>query len=258
MIRGQFFEHNHTASTQQSRIQGEWWILSGRTNQCYCAALNVRQENVLLQFVESMDFVHEQNRFAMEFLLIFGHGNRLLDLSNAGHGRWQFHETAILRFFAFVGYDVGECGLQRRKDSVIKYLFGCSKLTTYFSNARRSPQNHTGHFILVEYFAQHRVFAHYMALANVIVNGFWAHFLSQRHRFLDHIVFCFGRCCRYSRCWCGSTSEEWRLGRFRLNLLLFRLNDNGNQWLCEWKKQISIVDSPHFGYHSHHQMTARR
>lgn len=90
------------------------------------------------------------------------------------------------------------CG--EEKIQLLNIFLVVPKLTTYFSNARRSPQNHTGHFILVEYFAQHRVFAHYMALANVIVNGFWAHFLSQRHRFLDHIVFCFGRCCRYSRC----------------------------------------------------------
>lgn len=62
----------------------------------------------LLQFVETMYFVHEQNGLSIEFLLIFCHGHGLFDIIHTDHCRRQLHKPHILRCLASIGNDIGQ------------------------------------------------------------------------------------------------------------------------------------------------------
>lgn len=62
-------------------------------------------------------------------------------------------------------------------------------MAPHFSASRWTPQNHAGHFVFVQHFAQHSVLAENVRLTKVLFDGFRSHFLRQWNGFFDGLVF---------------------------------------------------------------------
>jgi hypothetical protein len=59
---GERLEHEDPRPRQERRVHLERRVLGGRADQRHRAALDVREEGVLLRAVETVDLVHEENR----------------------------------------------------------------------------------------------------------------------------------------------------------------------------------------------------
>ena len=78
----------------QRRIDEEKRIVRRRADELHHAAFHVRQQNVLLGFIETMDFVHEQNRgLALVFEAIGRGGQHAPHIRHVG-----FHAAESLEF----------------------------------------------------------------------------------------------------------------------------------------------------------------
>ena len=85
---GQALEHVHAAAREERRDHLEGRVLGRRADQGHGAALDVRQERVLLGLVEAVDLVDEEDRaLAAEREALRGLGDEAPDLLDAGeHG----------------------------------------------------------------------------------------------------------------------------------------------------------------------------
>ena len=94
----------------QRGIDKEKWIVSRGANQPDGAALHIRQQNILLSFVETVDFIDEKNRGLAGVLQTVGRGGK-----DAPHVRHiGFHATQPLKFAGSLTRDeLGEGCLAR-------------------------------------------------------------------------------------------------------------------------------------------------
>ena len=63
MLHAQRFELKDLRTRDERTVDVEKRIVSGRSNQPQVSTFDIGQENILLRFVEMMDFVDKQNRF---------------------------------------------------------------------------------------------------------------------------------------------------------------------------------------------------
>src|SRR5713101_9645248 len=64
LLHAQRFELKDLRARDERTVDIEKGIVSGRSDQPQVSAFDIRQENVLLRFIEMMDLVDEQNRFS--------------------------------------------------------------------------------------------------------------------------------------------------------------------------------------------------
>ena len=109
----------------QRRIDKEKWIVRGRADQSDDAAFHIRQQNVLLRFVEAMDFVDEQNRGLAGVFQAIGRGGQ-----NAAHvGDIRFHAAEPLEFaFGLARDDLGERSFAGARAGRKRSAIGCDRL----------------------------------------------------------------------------------------------------------------------------------
>ena len=100
-------ELKNLRARDQRAVHVEKRIVSRRADQAQVSALDVGQQNVLLRFVEVMDFVHEQDRFLAGRAEPVGRGGD----DSAHFGDVAFHAAEPLEFrVGHVGDDMGEGG----------------------------------------------------------------------------------------------------------------------------------------------------
>src|SRR4051812_36139445 len=58
------FELKNLGARDERAVDVEKWIVSRGPNQPQVSAFNVREQNILLRFVEMVDLVHEQDRLS--------------------------------------------------------------------------------------------------------------------------------------------------------------------------------------------------
>lgn len=153
------FQHMHAATRQQRRVQLERRILGGGADEQDRAALDVRQECVLLRLVETMHFVHEQHGAPALREALRGFGQHLAHLRQPGqHGRDGTE------------FRIGVLGQQQRQRGL--------------AAARRPPQDHRMHATGFDRAAQRAVRRQQALLPDHFVEGARAHALGQRAQVL--------------------------------------------------------------------------
>src|SRR5688500_865633 len=76
-------QHEHSHSRQQSTVHLERRILSGRADESYGSAFDMRQKRVLLCLVEAMNLIDEQDRLAPKLQSLLGCSDDLANSRNA-------------------------------------------------------------------------------------------------------------------------------------------------------------------------------
>ena len=107
LLDPQRLELENLRARNQRAVDIEEWIVGRRADQAQISALDIGQQNVLLRFVEVMNFVDEQNRFlAGRSKPVGGGGHDFPHLRDVA-----FHSAEPLEFRAgHVGDDMGEGG----------------------------------------------------------------------------------------------------------------------------------------------------
>ena len=133
----------------------EGGILGGRADEGDVAGFDVRQEGVLLGFVEAMHFVHEDDGAASGAAGVFGGGHHVLDFADAAEHRAEGHE-----------FGVRAAGDQARQRGL--------------AAAGRSPEDHRAEVIALDGYAQRLAGAEQCLLAGELLEGARAHALGER------------------------------------------------------------------------------
>jgi hypothetical protein len=151
----QGLEHIDLGTRQQGRIDFERRIFGGRADQRHQPAFDERQQRILLGFVETVDFVNEQDRVlaAGQIMLRLFDGGA--DILHAGQDGGQRDEFAIE-------------GMRRQPRQ------------RRLAHARRAPQDHRMGTAGLEDQVQRLAFAQQMALPDHLGNRFRAHGFGQR------------------------------------------------------------------------------
>ena len=147
---GDRFHHVHAAARQQRRIQLEGRVFGGRANEQDGAALDMRQERILLVFVETMHLVHEQHRAPTFRKTMRSFGQHHAHFGQAGEHRGDRLE-----------FGVGVLGQQQRERGL--------------AAAGRPPQDHRMRVPGFDRLAQRRARREQPTLADHIVERARAH-----------------------------------------------------------------------------------
>ncbi|MNM87689.1 hypothetical protein D3C81_998780 [compost metagenome] len=145
----------HAATRQQGRVQFEGRVFGGRTDKDDRAALDVRQEGILLRLVEAVYFVHEQHRATAVGETLCGGGQHLAHFRQAGEHGGNGLELGV-----------GVLRQQQRKRG--------------FATTRRPPQDHRMHMAGFNRAPQGRVGSQQALLAHHFVQRAGAHALGER------------------------------------------------------------------------------
>ena len=117
LLPGERLQHIDPATREQRRDDLEGGILSGRADQSDCAALDIRQECVLLRLVEAVNLVDEENGPRVHLGGLRCGGHHMLDLLDPAHYGGEFNKVCLRSF----GDDLRESG---------------------FAHPRRTPEDH--------------------------------------------------------------------------------------------------------------------
>ena len=150
-------EHIDPAAGEQSRNHFEGGVLGGGADQPDGAALDVRQEGVLLGLVEAVNLVDEQDRPRVQIGGFGRVGHHLLDLFNAAHDGRELDEAGLRGF----GYDLGQSG---------------------FAHSGRAPEDHRAGVVALDLHAQGLAGTDQMLLPHEFFQTAGPHALSERRR----------------------------------------------------------------------------
>ena len=157
LLFGQRLQHVDAAAREQRGVDFERRIFGGGADQANAAFLDVRQEGVLLRFVEAVNFVDEDDGARAVLAGAVGVGHDLLDFLDAGEHGGKLDEVGL----GDAGDDLGEGG---------------------FAGARRAPEDHRGGIVALDLDAQRLARADQVLLADEFVERARAHAVGQRAR----------------------------------------------------------------------------
>src|SRR6266851_1213619 len=109
LIFGQRLQHIDAAAREQRGVDFEGRIFGGSADQANAAFLDVREERILLSFVEAVDFVDEDDGPRAVLAGVVGVAHDLLDFLDAGENGGELDEVRL----SDAGDDLGEGGLAR-------------------------------------------------------------------------------------------------------------------------------------------------
>ncbi len=155
VVRGYGFHHVHAASRQQRGIQLEGRILGGGADENDRAALDVRQERILLHLVEAMHLVNEQHGTASGGEALGGLGQHFPYLGETAEDRGNSLELGV----RVLREQQGQRGL---------------------AAARRAPQDHRMHVAGLDALAQRGTGREQAALADHFVERARPHAFGER------------------------------------------------------------------------------
>ena len=189
IVRRQRLEHVHRGARQQRADHLERRILGGRADERHGAALDVRQERVLLRLVEAVHLVDEKDRRAPRLReRRFGARDGLADVLDAGQHRGQRDELGVER----VGHEARERRL---------------------AHAGRAPQDHRMQLARCERHGERLARREQVALAHDVADGARAQALRQRNAGVRHWIRCGKEVVQ--RCRFPSSIMQGRVGALR-------------------------------------------
>src|ERR1017187_8399659 len=151
---GERLQNVDAAAGEQRGDQLEGGVLGGGADQTDGAALDVRQEGVLLGLVEAVGLVDEEDGAGAQAGGLFGGNHHLLDLLDAGHDRGELDEGRV----GERGDDLGERG---------------------FAGTGRAPEDHGGGIVVGYCKAQGLARTEQMLLADELLERVRTHALGQ-------------------------------------------------------------------------------
>src|ERR1035441_7746123 len=160
LIFAQRIQHIDAAAREQRRVDLKRRIFGGRADQANAAFLDVREEGILLRFVEAVNLVDEDDGPRAVLPGPVGVAHDLLDFLDAREN----------------GGKLDEVGLGDARNN-----FGQSRL----ARARRPPEDHRGGVIALDLHAQRFARPDQMFLAHEFIQRSRTHAVGQRARALD-------------------------------------------------------------------------
>ena len=159
LIFGQRLQHVDAAARKQRGVDFERRIFGGGADQANAAFLDVREEGILLRFVEAVNFVDEDDGARAVLAGAVGIAHDLLDFLDAGEHGGKLDEVGL----GDAGNDLGEGGL---------------------AGAGRAPEDHRRGVIALDLHAQRLARPDQVLLANEFIERARAHAVGQRARAL--------------------------------------------------------------------------
>src|SRR5438270_9868809 len=92
LLFGEFLQDVNAGARKQRGDDLERRILGGRADQADASLLDMREECILLRFIESVDLVDEDDGAGTELLRLFGIGHHGFDLFYAGKNGGELDE----------------------------------------------------------------------------------------------------------------------------------------------------------------------
>ena len=160
LVFGQRVQHIDAAARKQRGVDLERRIFGGGADQANAAFLHVRQEGILLRFVEAVNFVDEDDGARAVLAGAVGIAHHLLDFLDAGEHGGKLDEVGL----GDAGDDLGEGG---------------------FARARRAPEDHRGRVIALDLHAQRLARPDQVLLADEFIERPRPHAVGQRARALE-------------------------------------------------------------------------
>ena len=152
---GERFEHIDAAARQQRAVDFERRIFGRGSDQPNAAFFHVRQEGILLRFVEAVNFVDEDDGARAVLAGAIGIAHDLLDFLDAREHGGELDEVG----FGHAGDDFGERRLAR---------------------ARRSPEDHRRGIVALDLHAQRFARADELLLPDEFIECARAHAVGER------------------------------------------------------------------------------
>ncbi len=160
LIFGQRLQHVDAAAREQRGVDFERRIFGGGSDQANAAFLDVRQEGILLRFVEAMNFVDEDDGARAVLAGAVGIAHDLLDFLDAGEHGGKLDEVGL----GDAGDDLGKRRL---------------------AGAGRAPEDHRGGIIALDLHAQRLARTDQVLLPDEFVERARAHAIGERARALS-------------------------------------------------------------------------
>jgi len=156
-IFGQRLQNIHATAGEQGGVDFERRVLGSGTDQANAAFLDVRQEGILLRFVEAMNFVDKNDGARAVLAGAVGIAHDLLDFLDAGEHGGKLDEVSL----GDTGDDLGKGSL---------------------TGARRAPEDHRGGIVPLDLYAQRLAGSDQMLLPDEFIERSWAHAVGERAR----------------------------------------------------------------------------
>ncbi len=164
LIFGQRLQHINAAAREQRGVDFEGRIFGGGADQADAAFLDVREEGILLRFVEAVNFVDEDDGARAVLAGAVGIAHDLLDFLDAGEHGGKLDEVGL----GDAGNDLGEGGL---------------------AGARRTPEDHRSGVVALDLHAQRLARPDQVLLSNEFIERARAHAIGERASALGAGVF---------------------------------------------------------------------
>ena len=164
LIFSQRIQHINATAREQRGVDFEGRIFGGGADQANAAFLHVRQEGILLRFVEAVNFVDEDDGARAVLAGAVGIAHDLLDFLDAGEHGGKLDEVGL----GDAGNDLGEGGL---------------------AGARRAPEDHRSGVVALDLHAQRLAWPDQVLLSNEFIERARAHAIGQRARALGGWIF---------------------------------------------------------------------
>jgi hypothetical protein len=160
----QRLQHIDAAARKQRGVDFERRIFGGGADQADAAFFDVREECILLRFVEAMNFVDEDDGARAVLAGAVGIAHDLLDFLDAGEHSGKLDEVGL----GDAGNDLGERSL---------------------AGARRTPEDHRGGVVALDLHAQRFAWPDQVFLSDEFIERARPHAVGQRARALGGRVF---------------------------------------------------------------------